>query len=75
MATKPINCMKCKHYIVTWDGNNPKGCRLYGLKSKFLPSILVLKESGKECLSFERKFETEEDDATEEMDLNDDSLW
>ncbi|HLE11718.1 MAG: hypothetical protein A2504_15530 [Bdellovibrionales bacterium RIFOXYD12_FULL_39_22] len=74
MSNKPINCLKCNYFYVTWDQNNPKGCRIYGFKSRLLPSILVAKESGKDCLSFEAKFESSEE-KNDDIDLNDDSLW
>jgi len=50
-----INCLKCKHYYVTWDPNFPKGCRAYGFKSAAMPSMAVLSSSGKSCMSFEEK--------------------
>jgi len=53
--TKRINCTKCEHYYVTWDPGFPKGCRAYGIKTKFMPSAAVLSSSGKPCLSFEEK--------------------
>ncbi|WP_281887984.1 uracil-DNA glycosylase [Paenibacillus sp. YYML68] len=50
-----INCVKCKHYYVTWEPSYPRGCRAYGFKTQALPSQLVLQSSGKPCLSYEEK--------------------
>ncbi|MFC4601230.1 uracil-DNA glycosylase [Cohnella hongkongensis] len=53
--TRRVDCMKCRHFYVTWDPNFPKGCRSFGFKSHTLPSLAVLSSSGKPCLSFEPK--------------------
>lgn len=47
--------MKCRHYHVTWDSERPHGCRIYKMKSSQLPSLSVLKETGEQCLSYEKK--------------------
>ena len=52
-----INCRKCKHFFITWDTNAPYGCRIFGIKTKQMPSIEVFKSSGRECLKFEKKDE------------------
>lgn len=33
----------------------PNGCRLYAIKSKQMPSVIVKQSSGVECLGFEVK--------------------
>jgi hypothetical protein len=50
-----INCIKCKHYYVTWDPTFPKGCKAFGFKTSELPSVLVKKSSGHPCMNFEPK--------------------
>jgi len=55
MNSKKINCYKCKYFYITWDKKFPYGCKVFGFKSKILPSIEVKKASGKECLSFKPK--------------------
>lgn len=47
-----INCRICIHFRVTWDPNRPFGCTLYNLKSKQLPSAVVLSSSGEQCKVF-----------------------
>ncbi|TYP68075.1 uracil-DNA glycosylase [Paenibacillus methanolicus] len=55
-ATPPrIDCMKCRHYYVTWDPAFPRGCRAFGFKTRALPSQTVLSSSGKACMNFEPK--------------------
>ncbi|WP_335508126.1 uracil-DNA glycosylase [Bacillus sp. JJ722] len=50
-----INCVKCKHYFVTWDQHAPKGCKAFGFKSIQLPSMIVLQSSGQNCMKFDEK--------------------
>ncbi|MCX6062025.1 MAG: uracil-DNA glycosylase [Campylobacterales bacterium] len=50
-----IICQKCTYYFVTWEANQPHGCKAYGFKSKFIPSQVVLSSSGKACSLFEAK--------------------
>lgn len=50
-----INCQKCKYFFVTWDYTFPKGCRLFGIKSKEQPSQMIYKSTGKKCINFENK--------------------
>ena len=51
METK-VNCQKCKYYYITWDNRFPYGCKLFGLKSKEAPSIIVFQSLGKQCDHF-----------------------
>ncbi|RED66248.1 uracil-DNA glycosylase [Cohnella lupini] len=56
MPNKPrIDCMKCRHFYVTWDPRNPKGCKAFGFKTSQMPSLAVFSSSGKPCLNFEPK--------------------
>lgn len=50
-----INCRSCKFYYITWDNTFPNGCKAYGIKSREMPSMVVVKSSGEECKSFENK--------------------
>ena len=53
-ATQP-DCMNCRHFFVTWEKTHPRGCRAYGFKSRQMPSMVVLSQSGTPCLSFDQK--------------------
>ena len=46
------NCLICRHYYVTHDPRQPRGCKAYGFKSRDLPALVVRSVSGKPCLLF-----------------------
>ena len=47
------NCLQCRHFIVTWDARFPRGCRVFGVKSRKLPSLVVFENTGRHCPTFE----------------------
>lgn len=49
---KRIDCFQCQHFFITWDANQPRGCKAFGFKTKQLPSVVVLESSGEPCLKF-----------------------
>jgi hypothetical protein len=49
------NCAKCKHYFITWDAKCPRGCKLYQIKSKDMPSEIVRMAGSGDCQGFELK--------------------
>ncbi|MEG0258356.1 MAG: uracil-DNA glycosylase [Lysinibacillus sp.] len=53
-----MDCFKCKHFKVTWDPQNPRGCAAYGFKTKQLPSVVVKQSSGMDCMKFTAKSES-----------------
>ena len=63
-------CMKCKHYQATYDPLLPRGCKLFGIKSKTFPSLLVKQQTGEECEGYEPRRASEK-----KLDLNDPDLW
>ncbi len=52
--TRAPDCLKCRHFFVTWDKRFPRGCRVFEIKSRELPSHVVLRSTGRQCPSFER---------------------
>jgi hypothetical protein len=50
-----IDCMKCRHFYITWDAKFPRGCKAFGFKTQTMPSLHVLSSSGKSCMNFEPK--------------------
>lgn len=50
-----VNCFQCCHFYVTWDPKHPRGCKAYGFKTRELPSAVVMRSSGMECMKFEPK--------------------
>lgn len=55
MDEKSLNCRKCKYFYITWDKVLPYGCRLHQMKTHLIPSQLVKRASGHDCLGFELK--------------------
>ncbi len=55
------NCMDCKHFFVTWDQHSPKGCRLYQIKSKAMPSEIVKAAGSGDCQGFVLKKQKDRD--------------
>lgn len=53
--TERIDCLKCRHFYVTWDPQFPKGCRAFGFKTSQYPSQTVFASSGQPCMNFEPK--------------------
>jgi len=52
-ASGGINCLKCRHYEVTWDPKFPRGCKVFKIKSVRLPSEVVRASTGRDCPAFE----------------------
>jgi len=52
---KKINCFDCERFYITWDREFPYGCKGFAMKSRRLPSLDVMANSGKPCLLFEKK--------------------
>ncbi|RUM66598.1 MAG: uracil-DNA glycosylase [Sulfurimonas sp.] len=50
-----LNCKRCRHYFVTWQNNQPHGCRAYGFRSLQIPSVVVQHSSGMPCSLFRLK--------------------
>lgn len=55
MIQDNINCRKCRYYYITWENKIPHGCKAFGFKSRQLPSLVVLRSSGKACQAFMEK--------------------
>jgi hypothetical protein len=49
---QPVNCRRCHHYFVTWEGRTPHGCKALKFKSRYLPSQVVQRTSGQPCLNY-----------------------
>jgi len=47
------DCLKCRHFFVSWDPRFPRGCRVFEIKSLRLPSDEVYAATGHHCPSFE----------------------
>jgi hypothetical protein len=49
------NCFDCLHFFITHEPAYPYGCRAMSFKSRELPAMVVLKDSGAPCMLFEIK--------------------
>lgn len=54
MERNPPNCLKCSYFYVTWDASFPRGCKMFGIKSRDLPSKVVFESTGHDCPSFQK---------------------
>lgn len=54
-ADQRPDCLHCKHYVVTWESDQPRGCRAYEFKTAEMPSDVVQASSGEPCQLFEAK--------------------
>ncbi len=55
MEQEKVNCLKCKHYFITYDARMPYGCKLFGFKGRQLPSVSVRQSSGNNCQGYDVK--------------------
>ncbi len=58
--------------MITHNPDTPRGCKIYQIQSKQLPSIIVKQANqGAECIGFEAKPEPK----TKTKNLNDSKYW
>ncbi|MGE5677485.1 MAG: uracil-DNA glycosylase [Pseudomonadota bacterium] len=50
-----VNCISCIYYYITWDNNFPKGCKLFEIKSRRMPSDVVREATGESCRNYAEK--------------------
>lgn len=70
-----IACMRCKHYITTFDPKAPRGCSLYQFKGPLMPYILVKQSTGSDCPSFSERPKKEDPEKAGKKDFNDPKYW
>jgi len=49
---KAPDCLKCRHFYVTWDKRFPRGCSAFGVKTQGMPSAAVFRSTGRHCPAF-----------------------
>ncbi|GAB6034441.1 uracil-DNA glycosylase [Galenea microaerophila] len=54
-SPEPIDCFQCRHFYITWEASQPRGCKAFGFKTAQLPSVVVFEASGEACLKFSPK--------------------
>jgi hypothetical protein len=55
MKRPKVDCFQCRFFFVTWDKKFPRGCRALGFKSQEMPSAMVYRASGMNCLKFQKR--------------------
>ena len=58
-----LNCRGCRHFFVTYEPQNPWGCRKFGFKGKNLPAQIVYRATGMQCAYFSWKASTKKSGA------------
>lgn len=53
MKDRAPDCLKCKHFYITWDNQFPRGCRVFSFKTPNWPSQDIYRNTGHHCPSFE----------------------
>lgn len=46
------DCFKCLHFYITVDEKFPRGCKVFGIKGKNIPSVDVKRATGIPCPVF-----------------------
>ncbi|MEO5331791.1 MAG: hypothetical protein H7839_07180 [Magnetococcus sp. YQC-5] len=67
---EPVDCLKCRHFQVTWETDHPRGCRAMGFKTALWPWQEVLRSSGESCLRFESKIPPKKEGKSAEKGQN-----
>ena len=55
MAERAPDCLKCRHFHVSWDPAAPRACDVFGIRCRQLPSYEVFAATGHQCPCFELK--------------------
>ena len=53
--TTHINCYNCEYLFITHDKNKRYGCKKFGFKGPYFPSITVFSATGTKCAYFTLK--------------------
>ncbi|HEY8343564.1 MAG TPA: uracil-DNA glycosylase [Bacillota bacterium] len=64
MVLKKTDCLKCKYYYVTWEQKFPNGCKFFGFKSQYRPSLVVWQTTGQKCEAYTIKNAVEKAEET-----------
>jgi hypothetical protein len=46
------DCLRCRHFRITWEPAFPRSCTLFGVKCRNLPSMEIFLSTGKHCFAF-----------------------
>jgi len=62
--TNSVDCFKCRHFYITWDANQSRGCKAFGFKTRQMPSNVVFETSGAPCLKYSPKPDKDDSNGT-----------
>ena len=55
LKTQHVNCYQCEYLFITHEKNKRYGCRKFGFKGPYFPSITVFSTTGTKCAYFKTK--------------------
>ena len=55
LNTRHVNCYQCEYLFITHEKNKRYGCRKFGFKGPYFPSITVFSATGTKCAYFKMK--------------------
>ena len=53
--TQRVNCYQCEYLFITHDKTKRYGCKKFGFKGPYFPSITVFSTTGTKCAYFNLK--------------------
>ncbi len=53
-AKRPL-CLRCEHFKITYEPAYPNSCLVFGIKSREMPSAVVLRNTGQACPAYKER--------------------
>ena len=54
-STRHVNCFRCEYLFITHEKKKRYGCKKFGFKGPYFPSITVFSTTGTKCAYFTLK--------------------
>ena len=55
LSVQHVNCFRCEYLFITHEKNKRYGCKKFGFKGPYFPSITVFSTTGTKCAYFTLK--------------------
>ena len=55
LSTQHVNCFRCEYLFITHEKKKRYGCKKFGFKGPYFPSITVFSTTGTKCAYFTLK--------------------
>ena len=55
LSAQHVNCFRCEYLFITHEKNKRYGCKRFGFKGPYFPSITVFSTTGTKCAYFTLK--------------------